>query len=135
MAEENRVEDSLIEKILTVRNENLRRGADRFLGRFLVNWQRKQILSRHKVGIRIVNGDDEIAEYTVWSSDGRYWDKYKRDINEEEVWVIWSYDLSYIERVASECEEIIDKDIDDETRKDIRKVGGEETGNGINETP
>ena len=134
MAKENRVEDSLIEKILTVRNESLRRGADRLFGRFLVNWQRRQILSRHKVGIRIVNGIDEIAEYTVWSSDGRYWDKYKPNITEEEVWVIWSYDLSYIERVASECEAIIDKDIDVETRKDIRKVSGGATENDINES-
>jgi hypothetical protein len=134
MAEEKPVEDSLIEKILTVRNESLRRGAGRLFGRFLVSWQRKQILSRHKVGIRIVNGSDEIADYTIWSSDGRYWDKYKPNIIEEEVWVIWSYDFSYIERVASECEEIIDREIDDETRKGIKKVSGEPK-NGINDSP
>jgi hypothetical protein len=122
MTEDTNLNDSLIEQILTVRNENLRRGADRLIGRFVVSWQRKQILARHKVGIRIVNGNEEVAEYTIWSSDGRFWDKYKTDLNEDEVWVVWSYDLSYIQRVASECEEIIDKEIDDETRKGIQKV-------------
>lgn len=122
MTEDTSLNDSLIEQILTVRNENLRRGAGRFFGRFLVSWQRKQILARHRVGIRIVNGSEEVGEYTIWSSDGRFWDKYKTDLNEDEVWVVWSYDLSYIRRVASECEEIIDKEIDDETRKGIQKV-------------
>jgi hypothetical protein len=133
MTENNHLNDSLIEQILTVRNENLRRGAGRFLGRFLVNWQRKQILAHHKVGIRIVNGDEEIAEYTIWSSDGRFWDNYKSELKEDEVWVVWSYDLSYIQRVAFECEAIIDKEINDETRKGIQKVC--ENGNDtINDT-
>lgn len=122
MTEDTDLNDSLIERILTVRNENLRRGADRLIGRFIVNWQRKQILARHKVGIRIVNGNEEVAEYTIWSSDGRFWDKYKTDLDENEVWVIWSYDLSYIQRVASECEDIINKEINDEAGKGIHKV-------------
>lgn len=110
-----------IEKILAVRNESLRRGACGILSRFLVNWQRKKILSRHKIGVRIVNGAKTVAEYTVWSSDGLYWDKYKRNVNEDEVWVVWTYELSYIEKAEQECEEIIEKELDEGSLKRIRR--------------
>ena len=127
MTEENRLDDSLIEQILTVRNENLRRGSKHLFARLIVSWQRKKILARHKVGIRILNGDATVAEYTVWSSDGMYWDKYTPDIDEDEVWVVWGYDLSYIEQVASVCEDIINKEIEDGTKTKIKKICREDT--------
>ncbi len=126
MTKENIIDDSLIEQILTVRNESLRRGSDRLFGRFVVNWQRRKILGRHKVGIRIVEDNEKIGEYTIWSSDGQFWDNYKPGVDGDEVWVIWTYDLSYLEEVASECEEIIIKEIDDGKRRSIKKIQIEE---------